>query len=121
VLNLDTHILLDALDGRLRPSERRLLEENAWSISPTVLWEIGQLARLNRSKVSLRTPELRRILDRVTIWDFDRRVAEAVMELDFRSDPADEIIAATSVVHGISLLTRDMRVLVSNVVPLALR
>ncbi len=120
MLNLDTHILLDALADKLRASERRLLEDNAWSISPIVLWEIGLLGRLNRTRVSLRTPELRRTLDRMTIWDFDRHVAEAVMELDFRSDPADEIIAATSVVHGIPLLTRDTRILASKLVPLAL-
>jgi len=27
--------------------------------------------------------------------------------LDFRGDPADELIAATSVVHGMPLATRD--------------
>jgi PIN domain nuclease of toxin-antitoxin system len=39
--------------------------------------------------------------------------------LDFQSDPADELIAATSVVHKVPLLTRDRRILSSNVVPFA--
>ena len=36
------------------------------------------------------------------------------------SDPADEIIAATSVVHNIPLLTRDHIMRTSKIVPLAL-
>ena len=41
MLNLDTHILVDAISQRSRPNERRLLEENAWAISDIVVWEIG--------------------------------------------------------------------------------
>ena len=33
--------------------------------------------------------------------------------------PADELIAATSVVHGVPLVTRDRRLLASRIVPLA--
>jgi PIN domain nuclease of toxin-antitoxin system len=39
--------------------------------------------------------------------------------LDFSSDPADEIIAATSVVEKIPLFTRDRRILKSRMVPFA--
>jgi PIN domain nuclease of toxin-antitoxin system len=39
--------------------------------------------------------------------------------LDFASDPADELIAATSVVERIPLLTRDQKILKSRMVPLA--
>lgn len=42
-------------------------------------------------------------------------------QLDFSSDPADELIAATSIAHNVPLLTRDTRMLKSQVVPLALR
>ncbi len=37
----------------------------------------------------------------------DLEVCRKVRELDFHSDPADEIIAATSLVHHLPLLTRD--------------
>ncbi|MHB8421047.1 MAG: hypothetical protein ACYDCL_23495, partial [Myxococcales bacterium] len=37
-------------------------------------------------------------------------VARASTELDFRSDPADELIAATSIVHRVPLVTRDRRI-----------
>lgn len=40
-------------------------------------------------------------------------------EIDFRFDPADELITATSVAHGIPLLTRDGRIRASKIVPLA--
>jgi predicted nucleic acid-binding protein len=36
-----------------------------------------------------------------------------------RGDPADELIAATSLVHGVPLVTRDRALLASKVVPLA--
>jgi PIN domain nuclease of toxin-antitoxin system len=46
-------------------------------------------------------------------------VVRALRRLDFESDPADEIIAATSLVHRTPLLTRDRKLLKSRVVPLA--
>jgi hypothetical protein len=36
-------------------------------------------------------------------------ICRSIKALDFDSDPADEIIAATSVVHRVPLLTRDRR------------
>jgi PIN domain nuclease of toxin-antitoxin system len=45
--------------------------------------------------------------------------ARVSTSLDFRGDPADEIIAATSVVHRVRLLTRDRAILRSKLVPFA--
>jgi PIN domain nuclease of toxin-antitoxin system len=39
--------------------------------------------------------------------------------LDFDSDPADEIIAATSLVHRVPLMTRDRKMRRSKLVPIA--
>jgi len=39
--------------------------------------------------------------------------------LDLRSDPADELIAATSVVHNLPLVTRDPKLRASRITPLA--
>ena len=47
------------------------------------------------------------------------KVARQSTRLDFVSDPADEIIAATSLVEQIPLLTRDGRMLESRMIPLA--
>ena len=42
MINLDTHILLCALDGELHASEQSLLARSRWSISSIVLWELDQ-------------------------------------------------------------------------------
>ena len=43
VLNLDTHILVFALDDSLTPVERKLLAADQWGVSAIVLWEIAKL------------------------------------------------------------------------------
>ena len=53
MLNLDTHVLLFALNGQLKAKERRLLEASPWSISAIVLWEISKLAQLERIELDL--------------------------------------------------------------------
>jgi PIN domain nuclease of toxin-antitoxin system len=55
------------------------------------------------------------------IWDIDAEIATASTHLDFRSDPADELIAATSFVRGVPLVTRDAKIRASTIVPLAIR
>ena len=101
MLNLDTHILLFALDGSLRPTERSLLESEPWSISAIVLWELAKLAQLGRIAVDVESPEFRKILTRIHVWPLDLKVCKQSTQLDFSSDPADELIAATSIVHSV--------------------
>jgi PIN domain nuclease of toxin-antitoxin system len=48
-----------------------------------------------------------------------REIASTSTRLDIRGDPADKLIAATSVVPNVPLLTRDRRMLKSKLVPLA--
>lgn len=119
MLNLDTHILLYALTDDLAPRERSLLSSDSWSISAIVLWEIAKLAELGRIEIDLDDPELSRTLARIQTWAIDLDVCRAIRSLDFDSDPADETIAATSIVHGVPLLTRDRRLRRSRRVPIA--
>ena len=119
MLNLDTHILVFALKGDLRPAEQGPLEQSRWSISSIVLWELSKLVQLGRIDMDLDDREVIRVLSRIHVWPIDLDVARASTRLDFESDPADEIIAATSIVHRIPLLTRDHVMRSSNVVPLA--
>ena len=119
MLNLDTHILLFALDGSLTPAERGLLEENPWGVSAIVLREVAKLAQLGRIALDVRSAEFSRIFARVHIWPLDLAVCRQSTELDFISDPADELIAATSIVHRVPLLTRDRKMRRSKMVPLA--
>ena len=53
------------------------------------------------------------------VWPLSFEVCRAIHDLDFSSDPADELIAATSIVHRVPLLTRDEKVLKSRLVPFA--
>ena len=119
MLNLDTHILLHAVAGDLTASETKLLRSNPWSISAIVLWEIAKLAQLGRIEVDIDEPALARALGSIQVWPITMEIARASTRLDVRSDPADELIAATSVVHQVPLLTRDKVLRRSRVVPLA--
>lgn len=119
MINLDTHILVRAVSGELRSSERDLLARNRWSVSAIVLWELAKLVQLGRIDMDLEDRDVARALNRVHVWPIDLAVAQASTRLDFESDPADEIIAATSIVHNVPLLTRDRVIRRSKVVPLA--
>ena len=118
MINLDTHILVFALNGELKARERRMLERNRWSISSIVLWELAKLVQLGRVDLDLEDREVLRSLSRIHVWPLNLEVALASTRLDFRSDPADEIIAATSVVNDVPLLTRDEVMRGSEMVPL---
>jgi PIN domain nuclease of toxin-antitoxin system len=119
MLNLDTHVLLYAVTDELTPAERRLLSREPWSISAIVLWEIAKLAHLGRIEVDLDDRQVRRTLGQIHLWPITLEIARASTRLDVRGDPADELIAATSVVHGVPLVTRDRALRRSRIVPLA--
>lgn len=119
MLNLDTHILIRSFSGQLSRREAQLLANHEWSISAIVLWEITKLRQLGRIEVDLDSPGFTRALASIHVWPLDMAVCRSLRALDFRSDPADEIIAATSLAHNVPLLTRDRRIRQSKVVPFA--
>jgi PIN domain nuclease of toxin-antitoxin system len=119
MLNLDTHILLHALGGELTAREREVLASDTWSISAIVLWEIAKLVQLGRIDLDLDDPDVLRVLSRIHIWPLTLEICRAMRDLGFRSDPADELIAATSLVHRVPLVTRDARIRAADKVPLA--
>jgi len=119
MLNLDTHILLHALGDSLKPAELKLLRTRRWSISAIVLWEIAKLAQLGRIEVDLDDPLVVRTFTALHVWPITAEIAKASARLDVRGDPADELIAATSVVHNVPLLTRDRNLRRSRMIPLA--
>ena len=121
MLNLDTHIFVHALQGSLKPGERRLLSSDTWSISAIVLWELAKLRQLGRVEIDIGSPEFARALGRIQVWPLDLAVCTRTMDLDFQSDPAGEIIAATSIAHRVPLVTRDARILRSAMVPFPAR
>ncbi len=83
-----------------------------------VIWEISKLSELGCIEIDLEHPELIRTLARIETWPLTLEVCQAIRTLDFKGDPADEIISATSTVHRIPLVTRDLRIRRSKRVPL---
>jgi PIN domain nuclease of toxin-antitoxin system len=63
MLNLDTHILVQALSGDLTPAERRLLSHEPWSISAIVVWEVTKLSQLDRISLDIDSPEFARAIE----------------------------------------------------------
>jgi len=119
MLNLDTHILVSILNGDLSPRENELVLKNELAISGVVLWELAQLIQLGRLDLNLESGAFRQCLRQVRTFPITLEIARTSTQLDFASDPADEIISATSIVEGLPLLTRDRRILKSRLVPLA--
>ena len=117
MLNLDTHVLLHALGGRLTKAERALLARDVWGISAIVLWEICKLEQLGRIELDLDDAGVTRALARIHTWPLSWEVCRESCRLDVRGDPADELIAATSIVHGAPLVTRDRRLRRSRRIP----
>lgn len=118
MLNLDTHILLHAFSNQLTDSEKKKIESKKIFISDIVQWEIAKLTQLGKIQLdwNIEFQEAMRQIQTIPIsWE----IAKQTMKLDFSSDPADEIIAATSIVTGIPLLTRDKKILKSKIVPFA--
>jgi PIN domain nuclease of toxin-antitoxin system len=119
MLNLDTHILVFLLDGSLDAREQQLVVQSPLAISGIVLWELAKLIQLGRLTLDLTGPAFQACLTQLTVIPISLDIARVSTKLDFRSDPADELIAATSIVAGIPLLTRDQKILGSQLVPFA--
>ena len=119
MLNLDTHILLFALAGELKKKEEALLSRQPWGISSIVFWEINKLAQLGRIEIDLDDVELKRTLARLHVWPLTGEICRCIEGLGLHVDPVDEIIAATSVMHKVPLVTRDRNLRRSKRVPTA--
>jgi PIN domain nuclease of toxin-antitoxin system len=121
MLNLDIHIAVALLDGSLSDKELSLASSQPLAISAIVLWELAKLVQLKRLTIDVDSIEFKTFLRSITLIPINWEIAVASTYLDIRSDPADEIIAATSIVEQIPLLTRDRKLLKSKMVPLAVR
>ena len=119
MLNLDTHIVIYLLAGELLDNEIELIEANELAISDIVLWELCKLVQLKRLQLDMDSPDFHSLLLNLTVFPISLEIAIAGTHLDFRGDPADEIIAATSLVENLPLLTRDARIRRSKKIPFA--
>ena len=120
MLNLDTHMLVALITGDVSSAERACAVNQPLAISDIVLWELAMLVRKNRLQMDLDSAEFRAWVRHVAVLPITVEIARQSTLMDFSADPADEIIAATSVVENIPLLTRDRRIRKSRLVSLAL-
>jgi PIN domain nuclease of toxin-antitoxin system len=117
MLNLDTHVLLYAIHGRLNTGEQRILRrDQEWSVSAIVLWEIAKLHDKGRIPHGLDYDPIASAIRAITIWPITTEICLNMRSLDFQSDPADELIASTSFTHKLCLVTRDDRLRKSKVI-----
>jgi PIN domain nuclease of toxin-antitoxin system len=120
MVNLDTHILIAVLTDSLTGRERTALEADpAWCIANIVLWELAMLAARKRIVLDLESRELREALSALNIFPVTLDLARVSCTLDFNADPADHLIVATSIVHDVPLMTRDVKIRRSKLVRLA--
>jgi len=119
MLNLDTHIVIYLLAGELNAKENQIVGSGPWGISAIVLWEIAKLVELKRIEIEFASSDFADLLQRFHVWPIDYPLCLTLRQLDFKSDPADELIAATSLLYQVPLLTRDRKIRRSRVVPLA--
>lgn len=113
-------MLVALMTGDVSQEEHQCAVNQRLAISDIVLWEIAELIQRGRLIMRLDSPGFRSWLRSLTILPITLEIARMSTQLDFSSDPADEIIAATSVVENLPLLTRDRRIRTSRKVPLAL-
>ena len=119
MVNLDTHIVVFAFNEELSAGEHAVMQEQDWAICPMVLRELAFLVQNRRLEFPLYGREFQKFLNELSILPIDMNVARASARLDFHSDPADELIAATSIVYDVPLVTRDRTIRQSKLVPLA--
>ena len=118
-LLLDTHIWLWSLldPDRLGDSTRHALRsrDNELRLSPVSVWEALLLSE--RGRVALNPDPHRWVRNAMSIAP----IAEAPLTVDValasrsvdvgHQDPADRFIVATAAVHGLTLVTADVRLL----------
>jgi PIN domain nuclease of toxin-antitoxin system len=71
-----------------------------------VLWELAIMQSKKWITFRFDSPEWLKFFKDIHILPITQEIAMQSAKMDFRSDPSDHIIAATSVVHKIPLLTR---------------
>jgi len=115
---LDTHVWIQrALGEALPPLVNQTLTRHAatLALADISLWEAAKLVELGRLQLSVPLAEFFRlaITQELTVLPVTPTIAERVTTLEgsgFHTDPADQLIVATALVHGLRLISDDTRI-----------
>ena len=124
---LDTHVLYwmandsKRLSRRARETIREARQERhaGIAIATITVWELAWLAQNGRIELSVSVESfVRELVARVILRPVTPEIAALSVRLpnEFPKDPADRLIAATSMVEGMRLVTADARIRQSKVV-----
>lgn len=125
---LDTHAWIwwlaepESLSGPAREAIDAALAEGGMSVSSISVWELALLVRKGRLRLTMdvqRWVEAAEALPHLTFIPVDNAVARRSVALGpaLHPDPADRIILATAVLHGMSLVSKDERLRACGVAP----
>jgi len=123
---LDTHVVVwlaempEELSDAASAAVRRERERDGLAISDKSLWELAWAIAKGRMRVLGPLRQFLETMERTfTVLPVTARVAEQASLLSelYPKDLADRVIGATALVHGMELITRDMRIRASGEVP----
>ena len=122
---LDTHAWIQrALGESLPPLADATLTRHAdtLALADISLWEAAKLVELGRLELTIPLAEFFRLAigPGLTVLPVTPAIAGRVTTLEaegFHKDPADQLIVATALVHGLRLVTNDARIREWGMVP----
>lgn len=123
---LDTHVVLwvaqvpNLLSTEAEHAIRVERQRDGVGISDKTLWELAMMISYGRVRVKTSLLHfLRAVEENFTIFPVTAEIANRAVSLSDRypRDPADRIIGATALVHGLKLVTKDELIGASGEVP----
>lgn len=115
---LDTHVWIQRAFGESLPplvTQTLHAHHDSLCIADISIWEAAKLFELGRFRLNITLPEFFRLTlpPELTVLPITPAVAAKVTTLEatgFHKDPADQLIVATALVHGLRLISNDTRI-----------
>lgn len=103
---IDTNAVIDYLSNKLPGNASNMLDEEALEISVIIRMELLAWGNAESQQLSI----LEDFINSVVVWSLDEPVIIKGIEIrkNFRIKLPDAIIAATPVVHELTLVTRNV-------------
>lgn len=103
---IDTNAVIDYLNNKLPEKAADLLDSQELELSVISRMELLAWPKASPKQLSV----LKEFIGAIVIWSLDEPVIVKGIEIrkDFRVKLPDAIIAATAIVHGLALITRNV-------------